>query len=170
MKKYLFILGVLVLGLASCSKNTPTPTTPPLVDAAAQAKIDDDAIVAYLAAHTDIVATKDASGLYYQILTPGTGEQITSASMVNVKYVGKTLNNVTFGTDDDFATGLAPSSNLIAGWKLGLPKLKNGGKILLIIPSALAYGPYAMGPIAANSVLIFTISVTAVNGTPAPAI
>jgi FKBP-type peptidyl-prolyl cis-trans isomerase FkpA len=166
MKKYLFILSVLALGFASCSKDTAS-TPVPTVDAAAQAKIDDDAIVAYLAAHPAIVATKDASGLYYQIIAPGTGAQITSASTVNVKYEGRTLQNAVFGADDDFATELAPSTNIIAGWKVGLPKLKNGGKILLILPSALAYGPNTNGPIVANSVLIFYITVNAVNSVPA---
>jgi FKBP-type peptidyl-prolyl cis-trans isomerase FkpA len=166
MKKYLFILTALIIGLSSCSKDTPTPT----FDAAAQAKIDDAAIVAYLAAHPDIVATKDASGLYYQIVTPGTGEQITSASTVNVKYAGNLLGGAQFDSSDSFTTALTASTSLIEGWKKGLPKLKNGGKIVLFLPSALAYGPYANGPIPANSVLVFTITVKSVNGTVAPAI
>jgi FKBP-type peptidyl-prolyl cis-trans isomerase FkpA len=162
MKKYLFILSVLVVGLASCSKDK-TPVQP-VVDPTVQAKIDDDAIVAYLTAHPSILASKDASnnGLYYQILDPGAGAAITSNSKLVVSYVGKDIKDVTFDQQDNFTLSL--SQNIIAGWQLGLPKVKNGGKILLIIPSALGYGPYANGPLPANSILIFTITVKSVDG------
>jgi FKBP-type peptidyl-prolyl cis-trans isomerase FkpA len=164
MKKYLFILSVLVIGLASCSKDKTTPQ--PIVDPVAQAKIDDDAIVAYLAAHPSILAVKDASnnGLYYQILEEGTGASITTSSRLVVSYTGKNLKDVVFETKDSFSLTL---SQVIAGWQLGVPKIKNGGKILLIIPSALAYGPYVNGPIPANSVVIFTITVKSVDGVTA---
>ena len=165
MKKYLLILSVLVVGLASCSKEK-TPTEP-VVDVAAQAKIDDDAIVAYLAAHPGILALKDASnsGLYYQILEPGTGASISSSSKLIVSYTGTDLKGVQFDKNENFSLTLA--QNIIDGWKLGLPKIKNGGTILLIIPSALGYGPYPNGTLAANSVLMFTITVKSVDGTAA---
>jgi FKBP-type peptidyl-prolyl cis-trans isomerase FkpA len=166
MKKYLLILSVLVLGFASCSKDS-TPPAPPY-DAAAQLKIDDAAIKAYLTTHPEITATKDTTGLYYQVLAAGTGEQITNASTVTVSYKGTDLKNMQFDAADNYTTAIAASSNVIAGWKIGLPKIKNGGKILLIIPSGYAYGPYANGPIPANSVLVFTITVKAVNGVVAP--
>lgn len=160
MKKYLFILSVLVIGLASCSKDKTQPL--PTVDPTAQAKIDDDAIVAYLSAHPDILAVKDPSGLYYQILDAGTGTAITGNSKLIVNYSGKNLKDVEFDARDNYAITL--SQNIIAGWQLGLPKVKNGGKILLIIPSGLGYGPYANGPLPANSVLVFTITVKSVDG------
>jgi FKBP-type peptidyl-prolyl cis-trans isomerase FkpA len=163
MKKYLFILSVLVMGLASCIKNNSTPL--PVVDPAVQAKADDEAIVAYLAAHASITATKDASGLYYQVLAPGTGAAITASSALVVSYVGKDIKDVQFEANDNASYTL---SQLIPGWQIGLPKIKNGGKILLIIPSGLAYGPYVNGKIPANSVVIFTITVKSVNSvTPA---
>lgn len=161
MKKYLFILSVLVIGLASCSKDKATPQ--PVVDPAVQAKVDDDAIVAYLAAHPNITAIKDATypQLYYQIIDQGSGTAITANSRLVVSYSGKTLNDVVFETKDSFSLTL---SQAIAGWQLGMPKIKNGGKILLIIPSALAYGPYVNGPIPANSVVIFTVTVKSIDG------
>jgi FKBP-type peptidyl-prolyl cis-trans isomerase FkpA len=60
-------------------------------DAAKQAAADDAAIQAYLAANTSITATKDASGIYYQIITPGSGANPTLSSTVKVNYVGKLL-------------------------------------------------------------------------------
>ncbi|QHS54901.1 hypothetical protein GWR56_04815 [Mucilaginibacter sp. 14171R-50] len=161
MKKYFFILSVLVIGLASCSKNSEPE---PIVDPAVQAKTDDDAIVAYLSAHTDITAVKDLNHpeLYYQVLAEGTGDPITENSQLVVSYTGKTLSGATFDARDDFSLKL--SQNIIAGWKIGVPKIKNGGKILLIIPSALGYGPYANGPLPANTVLVFTITIKSVDG------
>jgi FKBP-type peptidyl-prolyl cis-trans isomerase FkpA len=155
MKKYLFILSVVVLGLSSCVKNDG----PPPYDPVAQAKLDDATIQTYLNAHTDIIARKDSSGLYYQVITEGTGATITNASTVKVSYVGKSLNGAQFDANENFTTALAASTNIIAGWKIGVPKVKVGGKILLILPSGLAYGPNGNGPIAPNSVIIFTITV-----------
>ena len=155
MKKYLFILGMVALGLSSCTKSE----TPPPFDPVAQAKIDDAAIQTYLAAHSDITATKDSSGLYYQVITEGTGSVITNASTVKVSYVGTSLQGAQFDANENYTTALSASTNIITGWKIGVPKIKGGGKILLIIPSALAYGPFGNGPIAPNSVIIFTITV-----------
>ncbi|GGH22249.1 FKBP-type peptidyl-prolyl cis-trans isomerase [Mucilaginibacter phyllosphaerae] len=156
MKKYLLILSVLALGFASCSKDN---TTPAAVDPAVQAKIDDDAIQAYLVAHPEITATKDASGLYYQIQTEGTGNLITSDNMVTVDYVGTTLKGTQFDASTSYTTGLSDRYNIITGWKVGLLKAKKGSKILLILPSALAYGQFGNGPIAPNTVIMFTITV-----------
>lgn len=166
MKKYLFILSVLVIGLASCSKDKTTPQ--PTVDPAVQAKVDNDAIIAYLSAHPNITAIKDATHpeLYYQILDAGAGAEITASSKLVVSYVGTNIKDVQFDKSDSFPLSL--SQNIIAGWQFGVPKIKNGGKILLIIPSALGYGPYANGPLPANSVLIFTITIKSVDGVVAP--
>jgi FKBP-type peptidyl-prolyl cis-trans isomerase FkpA len=145
-------------GFASCSKNDSEPT--PDVDPAVQTKIDDDAIKAYLVAHPDVHATKDdASGLYYQIITEGTGANIISTSLITVDYVGTTLKDTQFGAGTNFTTGIGIKNNIISGWKIGLLKAKKDTKILLILPSALAYGPMGSDAIAPNTVIQFTITV-----------
>jgi FKBP-type peptidyl-prolyl cis-trans isomerase FkpA len=100
MKKYLFILSVLVMGLASCSKNNGTPQPP--FDAAAQAKIDDDAIKAYLVAHPTITAVKDLNNpeLYYQVLQAGSGDPLTENSQIVVSYKGTIIKDVEFQSND----------------------------------------------------------------------
>jgi FKBP-type peptidyl-prolyl cis-trans isomerase len=158
MKKYILILSVLALGFASCSKNESDPT--PVVDPTVQAKIDDEAIQAYLTAHPTVNATKDpTSGLYYQIITEGTGDYLTENSIITVDYVGTTLKDIQFGAENNITTGIGTKNNIITGWKIGLLKAKKGTKILLILPSALAYGPFGSGPIPPNTVIQFTITV-----------
>lgn len=148
MKKYILILSLLVVGCSACKKEAK-------FDAAAQAVADDNAIKAYLAANTSITATKDASGIYYQIITPGTGANPTLSSTVTVNYVGKLLD----GSQFDKGNGTTyPLNGFIQGWQKGIPFLKPGGRMLLIVPSALAYGNSSPGAgIPANSVLVFTI-------------
>jgi peptidylprolyl isomerase len=54
---------------------------------------------------------------------------------------------------------------VIPGWVKGLEGMKVGGRRLLIIPPALAYGAGGQGDIAPNETLIFVIDL--LNDTPA---
>lgn len=164
MKKILLLLALFTLTFSACKKNDSTTTT---VDPAVQAKIDDDKIVAYLAANK-ITAQKDASGLYYLIVNPGSGTAPTLKSTITVAYTGKLLDNgSTFQTEPNFTNLLGPNSSnpgLIKGWQIGIPFIKPGGRIILYIPSALGYGTSPQTGIPANSVLIYTIDLFAVQG------
>ncbi|UOE49979.1 FKBP-type peptidyl-prolyl cis-trans isomerase [Mucilaginibacter sp. SMC90] len=145
MKKFLlFVFAPLVI-LASCSKDK--------FDAAKQAAADDTAIKAYIGTDTAFHATADGSGVYYKIETQGTGAKPTATSTVKVTYTGKLLNGTTFdsGTINQSLQGLIP------GWQSGLPYVKTGGRIILVIPSREGYGNTAAGSIPKNSVLVFTI-------------
>ncbi len=97
---------------------------------------------------------KDASGLYYQVITPGTGPYPNILSTVNVNYSGKLLDGTVFQTGNI----TAQLGTLIQGWQIGIPYINKGGRILLIIPSALGYGNNSPGGgIPANAVLVFTV-------------
>lgn len=145
MKKYFLLLSLLIVAVSSCKKDS--------FDASKQAATDDTAIKAYIAAN-NITATEDPSGLYYQVLTPGTGPYPASTSTVSVNYNGKLLNGSVFAPLSSLTSSLA---TLIKGWQIGIPHVNAGGRILLIIPSGLGYGNTASGSIPANSVLVFTI-------------
>jgi FKBP-type peptidyl-prolyl cis-trans isomerase FkpA len=152
MKKLALILLVIASTFASCSK---TDNSPPF-DAAAQAATDDAAIQAYIK-NNSIAAFKDPSGVYYQIITAGTGAQATSSSTITCNYSGKYLDGTSFTQGTLTPTPLA---NLIPGWIYGIPHCKVNGRILLLIPSALGYGHSPTNGIKGDAVLIFTIDLT----------
>jgi FKBP-type peptidyl-prolyl cis-trans isomerase FkpA len=149
MKGYILLLSLFVIGFSSCKKDKP-------FDPVKQAATDDVAIQAYIKAN-NITATKDPSGLYYQVITPGTGAYPTANSLVTMNYTGKLLNGTVFGSG---VISNQPLSSLISGWQIGVPYINTGGRLLLLIPSGLGYGDAANGSIPANSVLIFTIDLT----------
>ena len=113
-------------------------------------------ILAFAAAE-GITATAHSSGLYYQVINPGTGATPTLSSQVKVTYTGKLLNGTVFETVTT-PTDLLRMSDFILGWQIGLQQIQKGGVIKLIIPSSLAYGCDAVGTIPAHSILYFEIA------------
>jgi FKBP-type peptidyl-prolyl cis-trans isomerase FkpA len=79
---------------------------------------------------------------------------------VVIYYQGKLIDGTTFDQTGNTAVTFA-MSNLITGWKLGLPLIKAGGKIKLYLPPSLGYGNSVSGNIPANSILIFEITLVA---------
>jgi FKBP-type peptidyl-prolyl cis-trans isomerase FkpA len=120
------------------------------------------AIQAY-ASQNGIVAVSHPSGLYYEILDPGTGETPTTNSTIFIRYTGKLLDGTTFDQRlDETQTGW-PLSGLIDAWKIGLPLISEGGHIRLLVPSALAYGCTNYGAIPGNSILDFEIELVSIQ-------
>jgi len=149
MRKYFLLLCVLFIGISSCKKDS--------FNAAKQAAIDDTLIQNYIS-NNGIKATKDPSGLYYEITNPGTGAMPTVSSTVTVTYTGTLLNGDIFAPT---ATTTSALSAFIKGWQIGVPHIAAGGTILLLIPSALGYGNSSPNiGIPANSVLVFTVTLT----------
>lgn len=147
MQKNLLILVGLTLflfGFSSCLKDNPSK----------QAKTDHQIIEAYAKAN-NLDGQFTDSGLYYVIVTPGSDNHPTLSSKVTVDYKGYFLDGTTF----DQATNISfPLTNVIQGWQEGVQLIGSGGKIILIVPSGLAYGSIQRGSIPANSVLGFDIT------------
>ena len=131
-------------------------------DHEAQAKLDDAQIAAYLAKN-DITAVKDPSGLYYQIITPGSAEKPTLSSGPYITYKGTLMTTAVVFEERTEPYYFSKLETLIEGWKVGLPKIGKGGRIILYIPSGLAYKNQTSGSIPANSVLIFDITLVNFN-------
>lgn len=149
--RILLVLFVIAASFTSCKKEL-TPEK--------QAAKDDKAIVEFIAKN-NIAATKHSSGIYYQILSPGTGATPTLSSEVTVGYEGRLLNGSVF--DKSKPTYKELLINLIQGWKIGVPLIKKGGSIRLLVPSGLGYGNQAYGSIPKNAVLDFKIDLIEVN-------
>jgi len=151
MKKYLLLFSLILVTISSCKKDD--------FDPAKQAAKDDVTIQAYIKAH-NITATKDPSGLYYSVITAGTGSYPTENSTVTVNSVGKLTDGTVFDTEAGLQVSL---SSVIKGWKIGLQHINTGGRIMLIIPSGLGYGNQSQQGIPKNSVLIFTVDLLGFN-------
>jgi FKBP-type peptidyl-prolyl cis-trans isomerase FkpA len=149
MLKTRILLGLLlIVGVFSACKKDK-------YDADKQAETDDALIVDFIAKNS-IVAVKHSSGIYYQIINPGSGNvNYTSNTSVSVTYEGRLLNGHVF--DKSASTATFALGGLIQGWQIGIPLIQKGGRIRLIVPSTLAYKNEARGSIPANAVLDFTI-------------
>ena len=100
------------------------------------------------------------SGLQYRIEREGTGAKPSANDEVEVNYKGTLLDGRVF--DSSYERGQSvkfPLSRVIPGWTEGLQHIGEGGKIMLFIPSKLAYGEAAPpgSIIEPNSTLIFEV-------------
>jgi len=99
------------------------------------------------------------SGLQYEVITEGTGKAPSPTSKVTVHYEGKLVDGTVF--DSSYKRGETisfPLNGVIQGWQEGLQLMKEGGKLMLYIPSNLGYGEKGAGNIIpGNSTLIFTV-------------
>jgi FKBP-type peptidyl-prolyl cis-trans isomerase FkpA len=153
MKKTIGLLGLLLVSsllLNSCGKDSASGCQPASVSS------ERPQMIAYCTAN-NITYTEDNSGLLYQIIDPGTGMAPIATSSISVVYTGKLFTGVTF---DATANPITLSlSGVIDGWKIGLPLIKKGGRIKLIIPSALAYSCTGAGSsIPPNTPLFFDVT------------
>ena len=152
MRLFNLALGmVMALALTGCSNKDK--------DNGCTTAAEDDAKMQKYITDNGITATKHASGLYYQIVDPGTGATPTINSTVKATYTGKFTNNTSF----DGGTASFPLSGVIAGWQIGIPLIKQGGKIKLIIPPYLGYQCSDYRGIPGNSVLVFDVDLLEVK-------
>lgn len=112
-------------------------------------------------------ATTTASGLKYETLKPGTGEQATPGRTAAVHYTGTLTNGTKFDSSRDrgqpFPVRLG-AGEVIKGWDEGLAGMKVGEVRKLTIPPDLAYGAAGRPPkIPANSTLIFEVELVGVR-------
>ena len=104
-----------------------------------------------------------SSGLYYEILDPGTGDAPEANSTIFIRYTGKLLDGTVFDERTDASTTGWPLSGLIEAWRIGVPLIREGGHIRLLVPSSLAYGCANYGAIPGNSILYFDIELVDVQ-------
>lgn len=137
-----------------------------LAQQAGQLSADSLTINEYLAENNIEAQTTD-TGLRFVIEEEGNGVQPSAGDSVFVHYRGTLLDGTQFDSSYERNTGpfgfVLGQGNVIPGWDEGIALLNKGAKAKLYIPSPLAYGPQSMGPIAANSILIFDVELVDVK-------
>jgi len=99
-------------------------------------------------------------GLQIEILEEGTGDAAAKMDNIRVHYTGTLEDGTKFDSSLDrgqpfpFTLG---GGQVIRGWDEGLIGMKVGEKRKLTIPAPLAYGERGIGPIPANSTLLFDV-------------
>lgn len=145
--------------LMSCGEDDP-------LSFEAQLEKDIAEIEAYLDVN-EIPAVEDDSGIFYVIESPGFGSSPTILNNVKITYEGRLFSGEVFDTtegDPEREGGVVFNlGELIAAWQIMLPKLKEGGSMTIYAPSGYCYGRSAIGPLKANSNLIFEIDLLIVN-------
>lgn len=106
--------------------------------------------------NSKIIETEE--GIQYEILEEGTGEYPKIDETVKVNYIGRLQDGSEF--DNSYKRGQPLElalNNVIKGWQIGLPLMREGSKYRLFIPPSLGYGTRNNGTIPPNSILIFDI-------------
>ncbi|KAA0695963.1 FKBP-type peptidyl-prolyl cis-trans isomerase [Halopseudomonas laoshanensis] len=111
--------------------------------------------------------TTTASGLQYEVITEGEGEeQPAESDVVTVHYEGKLVDGTVF--DSSISRGEPvelPVNGVIPGWVETLQLMNVGDKWKVTIPSELAYGARSPSPvIPPNSVLVFELELLGIQG------
>jgi len=100
----------------------------------------------------------EEDGIYYVVITEGTGNLPTSTDYIVIDFTGRKTDNTIIETTDSnlinewvnyqyldhyvFGPKKIYLGNSIEGFSIGLSKMKEGGRNIIIIPSELAYWDY----------------------------
>ena len=166
MKQLLPALAGILFFFSGCVKaNTECTHNDSSVSASAAERTD---VRNYLNANS-ITAVEHNSGLFYKIVSPGTGASISNlCSEVRVSYTGTLTNGTVFDSTPTGQSVSFPLYGVIVGWQKSIPLINAGGSINLYIPPSLAYGSQVVRDgsgnvlIPANSILIFQVSLVSV--------
>ena len=174
------LLALTILPLIACSDASPAPASAPEKDAAVKSAIEERLVMELaptddrpgrernaiinraIDQNYDVVAAPE--GYFYEILEPGEYDKLIEGDIVEAHYLGNFLDGTEFDNSRKrrkklrfFVGGLIPA------WNLGLTRVKPGGSIRILTPSALAYGADGLvGPrgdtlVPAHTVLEFVI-------------
>jgi FKBP-type peptidyl-prolyl cis-trans isomerase FkpA len=114
--------------------------------------------------------TTTASGLQYEDVNTGSGDEAKAGGHVSVHYTGWLYENGVAGRKfdsskdrgDPFEFPLA-AGHVIRGWDEGVQGMRVGGTRRLVIPAELGYGARgAGGVIPPNATLLFEVELLAV--------
>lgn len=130
-----------------------------------QAQTEADAVKPEASSGEGVVTS---SGLNYQDLIVGDGEEAQVGDLVSVHYTGWLQDGKKFDSSLDRGTPFPfnlGTGTVIKGWDEGVVGMRVGGKRRLIIPPELGYGSRDIGNglIPPNSTLIFEVELLRVQ-------
>lgn len=129
------------------------------VDSLEQFRIDTQMIQEAIS-ENKIDAKLQHGNVYYAIMKEGTGRQVSVTDTVTIYYKGYLFKDGSVFDETKDKPATFPLKRLITGWQVGVPLSKVGGKIKIIIPSALAYSIRTRAAkIPPNSILVFEVEV-----------
>ena len=172
-------LGIAAATLSGCTQETPqepqgtaaepaapAPATPVAAEPPAGPELTPlERGVAFLAENgqrTEVTTT--SSGLQYEVLASGTGEQPGPADHVTTHYHGTLIDGSVFDSSVQRGEPIEFRVNgVIQGWQEALQLMHVGDKWKLYVPSELAYGSSGMGGIGPDETLIFEVELLGVR-------
>ncbi|MCL2282031.1 MAG: FKBP-type peptidyl-prolyl cis-trans isomerase [Fibromonadales bacterium] len=101
-----------------------------------------------------------AQNVDIKVIKEGSGEPVKKRQLVQVHYTGWLADSTKFDSSrdrDEPLQFMLGAGQVIMGWDIGIEGMKIGEVRSLKIPAALAYGANAVGPIPANSDLLFEV-------------
>jgi peptidylprolyl isomerase len=172
------LLAAVALGAGACGDSndaaystpqpaatSPTATTPVTTATTATAGRTIQQLVISRDLTTEPTIAKPAGDpptkLYVRDIVTGKGRKAKAGDGVTVQYVGVSYSNgeqvdASWDRGKPYRFPLG-GHMVIAGWDEGVAGMRKGGRRMLVIPPALAYGSTGQGPIAPNETLIFVI-------------
>jgi len=102
------------------------------------------------------------NGLIIETITEGSGAVVQKGDTIKAHYEGNLMDGTIFDSSykrGEPFTARIGVGQLIQGWDIAVPGMKEGGKVKLTIPPELAYGDMDIPGIPAGSTLQFIMEV-----------
>jgi peptidylprolyl isomerase len=161
--------ALLTITLAACGSEdddntgTDAPSTSATADSALPAWAPKIETEGDLVTGLDFTDTPEPTGeLQVATVTEGDGPPVEVGQNITVNYYGSFYDSDT-PFDESYtkqpATFGIGVQNVIAGWDQGIPGIPVGSRIIMSIPSDLAYGPEGRAPIPGDTPLYFVVDI-----------
>jgi FKBP-type peptidyl-prolyl cis-trans isomerase FkpA len=149
MRRLLFLLAA-VASLTACNLDVPAPT-----QAGSREPSNPDTETFNPTLQIDLTKmTKTAAGTYFMDYSVGNGLVLSGDRQVLISFLGVLKSGVAFGSADSLSV---PMTSLVGGLRDGMVGMKEGGERLIVMPSALGFGPAGALGVPPNSTLIYDI-------------
>ena len=180
LKRNLVLVAICALVLSSCSlssretgsvpeplqsesEQSVSPTASPTQSQADGVTLGPVTVSGEIGSEPNISVNTQAeqvNDLLKEDILVGTGPAVVSSSTVTAHYVGYGASSGTKfdGSWESGSPATFPLANVIVGWQEGLLGMQAGGRRILVIPGAMAYGASPpTSAIAPNETLIFVV-------------